>query len=98
MLTKKSRSDEILRSANPSGARKSRFAQDANGSGICLENRVLHALVVGAAAAFGDDPVNDLVGIGDVARLAVHAIRGVDFQLPVPGSFLGHFVPPSPTK
>src|SRR5260370_1159490 len=45
MLTTTCGTDEILRFANPSGARKSRFAQDANGSGICLQNRVLHALV-----------------------------------------------------
>ena len=39
----------------------------------------LHAFVVGAAAAFGDDPVDDLVGVGDVAGFAVDAVGGVDF-------------------
>ena len=43
--------------------------------------RQLHAFVVGATAAFGDDPVDDLVGVGDVAGLAVDAIRGVDLEL-----------------
>src|ERR1700674_1702968 len=40
-----------------------------------------HAFVVGAAAAFGDYPVDDLVGIGDVAGFAVHAVGGVDLKL-----------------
>ena len=39
----------------------------------------LHAFVVGAAAAFGDDPIDNLVGIGDVAGFAVDAVGGVDF-------------------
>jgi len=39
----------------------------------------LHAFVVGAAATFGYNPVDDLVGIGDIARLAVNAIREIDF-------------------
>ena len=34
----------------------------------------LHPFVVRPAAAFGRHPINDLVGIGDVARLAVDAI------------------------
>jgi hypothetical protein len=39
----------------------------------------LHAFVVGAAAAFRNDPVDDLVGVGYVAGFAVDAIGGVDF-------------------
>src|SRR5712692_5659133 len=33
-----------------------------------------HSFVVGTAAAFGNDPVDDLIGIGDVAGLAVDAV------------------------
>jgi hypothetical protein len=38
-----------------------------------------HAFVVGAAAAFGDFPIDNLVGICDVAGFAVDAVGGVDF-------------------
>jgi ketosteroid isomerase-like protein len=31
------------------------------------------------AAAFGDDPIDNLVGIGDVTGFAVDAVGGVDF-------------------
>src|SRR6266478_4159038 len=44
-------------------------------------SRDLHAFVVRASAAFGDYPVNDLVGIGDVAGFAVDAVGGVDLEL-----------------
>ena len=40
-----------------------------------------HAFIVRASAAFGDYPVNDLVGIGDVAGFAVDAVGGVDLEL-----------------
>ena len=57
----------------------------------------LHSLVVGAAATFWRDPVDDLVGIGDVASFAVDAIRGVDFQFW--RAFFGdHFVDCGGTK
>ncbi len=39
----------------------------------------LHAFVVGTTAAFGDDPIDNLVGIGDVAGFAVDTVGGVDF-------------------
>src|SRR3984957_6557034 len=39
-----------------------------------------HAFVIRAASAFGRNPVDDLVGVGDIAGLAVDAVRGVDFQ------------------
>src|SRR5580704_6775495 len=51
----------------------------------------LHALVIRTAAALGWDPINNLVRIGDVASLAVHAIRKIDLQ-PPPAFFLHHFV------
>src|SRR3984957_8181464 len=58
---------------------------------------ISHAFVVGAASAFGRDPVDDLVGVGDVAGFAMDAIGGVDFQFG--GAFLGdHFVDRGGTK
>src|SRR5262245_22562789 len=38
------------------------------------------AVVLWAFAAFGRYPINDLVRIHDVARLAVHTVRRVDVQ------------------
>src|SRR5579883_2023588 len=52
---------------------------DHAGSAL-LTAECLHTFVVWPPAAFGHDPVNDLVGIGDVARFAVHAIRKIDAQ------------------
>src|SRR6188508_2189840 len=40
----------------------------------------LHALVLWTTAAFGRDPVDDLIRIHDVAGLAVDAVGGVDLQ------------------
>src|SRR5687768_18011208 len=40
----------------------------------------LHAVVLRPAAPFGGHPGDHLVRIHDVARLAVHAVRGVDLQ------------------
>src|SRR5260370_15406434 len=42
----------------------------------------LHALVIRPAAALGRYPVDDLIRIGDIAGLAVHAIREIDLQSP----------------
>src|SRR5882762_6692515 len=50
-----------------------------------------HAFVVGPSAAFRNDPLYDLVGIGDVASLAVHAIGEIYFQL-VAAGLLGDFI------
>ena len=46
----------------------------------------------GPAAAFGRHPVDDLVRVHDVARLAVHAVGGVDLQLLLPGAVVHHLV------
>src|SRR3954453_20088544 len=40
----------------------------------------LHVRVIGTSAAFGDDPVDVLGRVLDVARLAVDAILGVDLK------------------
>src|SRR5260221_8669473 len=50
-----------------------------------------HAFVVGPAAAFRNNPVYDLVGVGDVASLAVHTIGEIYFKLAAAG-FLGDFI------
>ena len=59
----------------------------------------LHAVVVGAAAAFGGDPGDDLVRIHDVAGFAVDAVGEVDLQLlrglRFSGAFRGEKSPPS---
>src|SRR5271157_6227250 len=57
----------------------------------------LHAFVIWPAATFWHGPINDLVGIGDVARLAMNAIGGVDLQLQRVALF-GHFVDRRGTK
>src|SRR5438046_4386699 len=50
-------------------------------------------VVVRATAAFGRDPSDDLIGVGDVAGLAVHAIRSVDLEpFPRPAGDLLHFI------
>ena len=41
----------------------------------------LEPVVVRSAATFGRNPGDDLIGIGNIASLAVDAIRGVDFQV-----------------
>src|SRR5690348_8274962 len=40
----------------------------------------LHIRVIGASTTFGSDPVDVLGRVLDVARLAVHAILGVDLE------------------
>ena len=59
---------------------------------ILLQADALHAFVIRTAPAFRHDPVNDLVGIGDVAGLAMNAIGGVNFQFELAVGILGHFV------
>src|SRR5208282_4175320 len=50
-----------------------------------------HSFIVRPASAFGGNPVDDLVGIGDVARLAVDTVRGANLQFR--RAFVGdHFV------
>ena len=51
----------------------------------------LHAFVVRSSATLGRNPVDNLVGIGDVTGLAVHAVGGVDFQTSH-AFFLDHLV------
>jgi hypothetical protein len=46
---------------------------------VITSSRRLHAFVVGTAATFGNDPVDDLVGVGDVAGFAVDAIGKIYF-------------------
>jgi hypothetical protein len=44
-----------------------------------VERKFLHSFVVGTAAALGNNPIDNLVGVGDVAGFAVDAIGGADF-------------------
>src|SRR5512138_1607291 len=57
------------------------------GYGSCLE-----ILVVRAGAAFRHGPVDDLVRILDVARLAVDAVRRVDLQSAPALAVGNHFI------
>ena len=44
------------------------------------EQTPLHAFVVRATAAFGNDPINDLVRVSDIARFAMNTIGKIDPQ------------------
>jgi Domain of unknown function (DUF4386) len=46
---------------------------------VTHHHQCLHAFVIWPAAAFRYHPIYDLIRIGDITRLAVHAIGGVDF-------------------
>src|SRR5439155_25357750 len=52
-----------------------------------------HCIVVRTASPLGANPGNDLEGVGDVAGLAVHTIRGVEFEV-LSGAvgFIFHYV------
>ena len=41
---------------------------------------------MGTAAAFRRHPINDLIGIHDVTRFAMYAVRSVDLELLAVGS------------
>ena len=49
-------------------------------SGLDYATECSHAVIIGAASTFGWDPGDDLIGIGDVTGLAVHAVRKVNLQ------------------
>ena len=51
----------------------------------------LHPLVAGPHATLRGHPVDNLIGIGDIASLAVDAVRGVDLETPR-AFFFHHFV------
>ena len=42
---------------------------------------MLHPFVIGSSAPFGDNPVDDLIWIGNIASFTMNAVSGVDFQL-----------------
>src|SRR6185436_12847190 len=75
-----------------SGIRSSQRSSDRTAASSSSRAMPLEVLVVRSAAAFGRHPVDDLVGVGDVAGLAVHAVRGVDVeaQLVGPARGVGH--------
>src|SRR5438309_1680390 len=51
-----------------------------------------HALILGSFAALRRHPVDDLIRVHDVARLTVHAVRGVDVQLLAARAIVHHLV------
>src|SRR2546429_9546236 len=53
---------------------------------------MLQRLVVRSRAAFGRRPGDDVVRVLDVARLAVHAVGGVDLQPPAARAVVHHLV------
>jgi hypothetical protein len=58
-----------------------------------------HSFVVWSTAALRRNPVDDLVRIHDVARLAVHAVREIYLQAAVPvTAILNHFIDSRRTK
>jgi len=58
----------------------------------------LHAFVIWPAATFRYHPINNLIRIGDITRLAVHAIGGFDFLVWTGRSRPGYFVNRHGTK
>ena len=53
---------------------------------------ISHALVLRPSPSLGRHPVNHLVRVHDVARLAVHAVRGVDLETTGAVAGIDHFV------
>src|SRR5215208_2751934 len=51
-----------------------------------------HSFVAGPAAPLGRHPIDDLIGIHDVAGLAVDAVRCVDLELLRAVAGVDHFV------
>src|SRR3979409_1922806 len=74
MCTGCSRTSSYRAKENPGGSRRAFLPE------LQIQRAASHAVVVGTTAAFGNDPVDNLIGIGNVAGLAVNAICGIDFQ------------------
>src|SRR5262245_13693695 len=51
---------------------------------MLLVVQYLQINVIRPAPAFGRDPIDDLVGIHNIASFAVDAVREIDFRLPAP--------------
>src|SRR5438128_2741787 len=52
----------------------------------------LHPFIVRTAASFRSHPVNNLIGVHDVAGFAVNAVREVDLQMTIGVTVASHFV------
>src|SRR5829696_5964559 len=52
----------------------------------------LHPLVLRSSATLGGDPVDDLIRVHDVARLAVDAVGRVDLRILLPRAIIDHLV------
>ena len=79
-LTPLDRSDDALTPLGPLGCAFVRFYDDAatNQAATFVRGHGLHSLVLRSAATFRRYPVNNLIRIHDVARLAVNAVGKVD--------------------
>ena len=58
----------------------------------------LHILIVRAVASFGSDPVDDLIGVHDVAGFAVNAVGKIDLQLHLTALFANNLIDRGWTK
>src|SRR5207248_1933871 len=71
---------------------KMRAAEGRHSSDSGATFAMLQRLVVRPRAAFGRRPGDDVVRVLDVARLAVHAVGGVDLQPPAARAVVHHLV------
>src|SRR5215475_6464265 len=62
-----------------------------------LEEATLHAFVIRAATALWHNPRDNLIGVSNVARLAMNAVGKVDFQF-LTGAVFHHFIHSSRAK
>src|ERR1700756_5114531 len=76
-----------VRFASRMRAGEGRHSSDSGGTFALLQR-----LVVRPRAAFRRRPGDDLVRVLDVARLAVHAVGGVDLQAPAARAVVQHLV------
>ena len=51
----------------------------------------LHQLVIRPRTTFRGHPIDDLIGVLDIAGFAMHAVGGIDLQ-PLAALFLDHFI------
>src|ERR1700758_3565173 len=69
-----------------------RAGEGRHSSCLAGTSAMLQRLVVRPGAALRCRPGDDLVGILDVARLAVHAAGGIALQPPAPAAVVDHLV------
>src|SRR5215510_14777410 len=62
------------------------------------DGRQSQQFIAWTAAAFGCNPIDHFVGVHNVTRFAVDAVRGIDLQTKSPVSGRSHFIDGSRTK